>query len=362
MIKLMNEFRNSEVAQKLAERLRTYSGIPVTIMEVCGTHTMAIFRFGIRDILPENIKLISGPGCPVCVTPSYYINSAIELARKEGVIIATFGDMMRVPGERSSLLKEKTLGRDIRLIYSPLDSLKIAKENPDKKVIFLSVGFETTAPVSALTVIRAKEECVSNFSILSANKTIPSALKFLATDQEIGVSGYLYPGNVSAIIGTFFYEELAKHYDIPGVVAGFEPLDILSAPITLVSNINSRKNIVENRYSRVVTREGNSIARERLYDVFEPCDSVWRGIGNISGSGLQMKEKYAEYDTWRVFDLKQDIAEEPKGCLCGEVLKGKNTPKDCKLFNKVCTPVTPVGACMVSTEGTCAAYYRYHGE
>jgi hydrogenase expression/formation protein HypD len=361
MDKYSNAFRNSKAAQKLTEKLRAYSGKPVTIMEVCGTHTMAIFRFGIRDILPENIRLVSGPGCPVCVTPSFYIHSAIELARREDVIITTFGDMMRVPGGQTTLLLEKAAGRDIRLVYSPLDSLSIAKENPGKKVVFLSIGFETTTPVSALTVMRARDEGLSNFSILSANKTIPEALKLLASDPEIGVNGYLYPGNVSAIIGTTFYEELAEQQGIPGVVAGFEPLDMLSAIITLVNRVECGKHTVENQYSRIVTREGNEIAREKMFEVFEPCDAVWRGIGNIPGSGLQMTEKFMQYDAWKVFDIRVERTDEPKGCMCGDVLKGKKTPKDCRLFSKTCTPENPVGSCMVSSEGTCAAYYKYGG-
>ena len=361
MSNYIDEFRNSDIAQRMGRILSAYNGKAVNIMEVCGTHTMAIFKFGIRGLLSKNIRLISGPGCPVCVTPGFYINSAVELARREDVIITTFGDMMRVPGSKSSLLKEKASGKDIRIVYSPLDSLKIAVENPDKQVVFLSIGFETTTPVAALTIIKAKEECIKNFSALSANKTVPEALKALSGDSDIGVDGYLYPGHVSAIIGTAFYDELAKDYGIPGVVAGFEPLDVMDAIISLVSNINNGKNIVENHYSRVVTREGNPIALEKMYEVFEPSDAVWRGIGNIPGSGLVMKHKYSEFDAWKVFDIKPDESEEPKGCQCGEVLKGKCTPKDCKLFGRSCTPENPVGACMVSSEGTCAAYYKYGG-
>lgn len=359
---LIQEFRNSEKAKEMAEILNKYDGKPVTIMEVCGTHTMAIFRYGIRDLLPSKVRLISGPGCPVCVTPSYYIASAIELAKREDVIITTFGDMMRVPGGSSTLLLEKANRRDIRIVYSPLDSLKIAAENPDKKVVFLSIGFETTTPIAALTVIKAKEEGIKNISILSANKTVPEALRILSADEDISVDGYLYPGHVSAIIGTGFYETIAREYGITGVVTGFEPLDILGAIISIITHSNSNNAVVENHYSRVVSKDGNPIAVEKMYEVFEPTDAIWRGIGCIPGSGLKMKDKYRLFDAWEIFELQDQSGEEPKGCMCGEILKGKLTPKECKLFNKVCTPENPIGACMVSSEGTCAAYYKYGGE
>lgn len=355
-------FRNSEMARQLGETLKNYQGKPVTIMEVCGTHTMAIFRYGIRSLLPENIRLISGPGCPVCVTPAFYLNAALELTKEKDVILTTFGDMMRVPGSRSSLMQEKARGADVRMVYSPLDALKIAEENLDKKVVFLSIGFETTTPVCALAVTNAKKQGLKNFSILSANKTMPEALKLLAVDKDIGVNGYLYPGHVSAILGTSLYEELAKDYGISGVVTGFEPLDMLSAIITLARNIQNGKTVLENQYSRVVSREGNPLALEKIYEVFEPSDAVWRGIGEIPNSGLAVRKEYQDYDAWKVFDIKLDTTGEPKGCLCGEVLKGKKTPKDCKLFNKACTPENPVGSCMVSSEGTCAAYYKYGEE
>ncbi|MCX8130106.1 MAG: hydrogenase formation protein HypD [Clostridia bacterium] len=356
---VFSEFRNSEQAQKMAAVLKAYKGRRVTIMEVCGTHTMAIFRYGIRDILPESIRLVSGPGCPVCVTPSYYINSAILLSQRSDVIITTFGDMMRVPGSKGSLLKEKAKGSDIRIVYSPLDALRIAEENKGKKVVFLSIGFETTTPVAALSVLNAYEKGLSNFTLLSANKTVPEALKVLSADKDIGVDGYIYPGHVSAIIGTDFYDRIAAEYAVPGVVTGFEPLDVLHSIITLVSNVNNNRIVAENQYSRVVSREGNPLALGKMYEVFEPVDAVWRGIGTIPDSGLKMKDKYAAFDAWNVFGIKWDNIDEPKGCLCGEVLKGRKTPVECGLFNKACTPENPVGACMVSSEGTCAAYHKY---
>lgn len=359
MGKYIDEYRNSEAALRLGQALSNYKGKPIKIMEVCGTHTMAIFRYGIRELLPDRIKLISGPGCPVCVTPAYFLNAAITLAKMKDVIITTFGDMMRVPGNDSSLLREKALGADVRIVYSPLDSLKVAKDNPDKRVVFLSIGFETTTPIAALTIINAKELGLKNFSVLSANKTIPEALKVLSMDKEIGVNGYLYPGHVSAIIGTSLYDEVAKDYGIPGVVAGFEPLDVMHGIISLAANINEEKPIVENEYSRIVKREGNPLAIEKMNFVFEPEDAAWRGIGIIPGSGMRIRDSFSELDAWKLFELSEDFGSEPKGCLCGEVLKGKKTPKECPLYGKVCTPESPVGACMVSSEGTCAAYYKY---
>jgi hydrogenase expression/formation protein HypD len=361
MDNLFTAFRDPKLASVLTKKLSTYEGSRINIMEVCGTHTMSISRYGIRSLLPEDINLISGPGCPVCVTPLYFINSAIELSENKDVIITTFGDLMKVPGTGSTLLKEKAKGKDIRIVYSPMDSLKIASENKEKRVVFLSVGFETTTPVAALTILKAREERIGNFSVLSANKTIPNALKVLAMDKDVGVQGYLYPGHVSAVIGTKLYEEIAVQYGIPGVVAGFEPLDILHAILTLVESINENKRIVVNEYKRVVTEEGNKEAVRVTDQVFSACDSVWRGIGNLPLSGLTINEEFEDFDAWKVYNLKPHITEETPGCMCGEILKGRLKPTDCKLYGKSCTPENPVGACMVSSEGTCAAFYRYQG-
>ncbi|RCX12224.1 hydrogenase expression/formation protein HypD [Anaerobacterium chartisolvens] len=358
ILTLLNEFKDSATARDLGRLLASYDKRPVTIMEVCGTHTMSIFKYGIRGLLPPKIRLVSGPGCPVCVTPSYYIDAAVELSRKSDVIIATFGDMMRIPGREGSLMKQRAHGGDIRILYSPLDSIKIASDNPGKKVVFLSVGFETTTPVIALMVLKAREEGIKNLSVLTANKTMPNALKALI-QEDAGIDGFIYPGHVSAITGTAFYEELLRTHGIPGIVTGFEPLDILRAVITLSDNISSEKKAVENHYSRVVEKEGNAVARAKMYEVFEPCDAVWRGIGGIEASGLCVKHKYRDFDAWRVFGIKQGESFEPEGCMCGEVLKGKKAPCECPLFGGVCTPESPAGACMVSSEGTCAAYYKY---
>ncbi len=361
MDNLFSAFRDPKLASLVSEKLSKYKEGKINIMEVCGTHTMSISRYGIRSLLPDGINLISGPGCPVCVTPLYFINSAIELSEVEDVIITTFGDLMKVPGTSSSLLKEKAKGKDIRIVYSPLDSLKIASENKDKRVVFLSVGFETTTPVSALTILRASEEGIGNFSVLSANKTIPNALKILALDEDVKVHGYLYPGHVSAIIGTKLYHELASQYGIPGVVAGFEPMDILHGILTLTEMIHDNKKAVVNEYKRVVNEEGNPEALKVTDRVFDACDSVWRGIGNIPLSGLVIRDEFQAFDAWKVYDLKPCTTEETPGCKCGEILKGRLKPTDCKLYGKNCTPENPVGACMVSSEGTCAAYYRYEG-
>lgn len=358
----IDEYRDVQLIKTLTGLLSRYDGKPVKLMEVCGTHTMAISKYGIRSILPNKIQLVSGPGCPVCVTPSFFINAAIELSRKQQIIITTFGDLMRIPGDDSSLIAEKAKGADIRILYSPLDALKIARENPLQKVIWLSVGFETTTPVTALAILKAKEEKLNNFLVLTANKTMPMALRLLSADLSLGIDGFIYPGHVSAITGTGMYEELARDYRIPGVVTGFEPMDILSAIYTLVENSGNNQPIVVNQYRRVVKAQGNLIAIAKLNEIFISSDAIWRGIGLIPDSGMVIREQFAEFDAWKVFDIKIDTNhKEPQGCLCGEILKGLKKPVECPLFAGICTPEKPVGACMVSSEGTCAAYYKYGG-
>ena len=357
----IDEFRNSENVMKMVDILSSYSGRNITLMEVCGTHTMSIYKHGIRGILPKNISIVSGPGCPVCVTPSSYIDCAVKLAKNKEVILATFGDMMRIPGSVSSLSEEKARGSNIKIIYSPLDCLKLASENPDRRIVFLSVGFETTTPIIALTILEAEKNGINNFSILTANKTMPEVLRTLVKDKDLDIDGFIYPGHVSAIIGTSAYEELAFNYKVSGVIAGFEPLDILYAIIKLSANINDGRIIAQNLYSRVVKSEGNVKALKTMYEVFEPCDSEWRGIGKIASSGLQVKEKYVRFDAWKIFDVKPEKTVTSDKCLCGMVLKGRKSPGQCSLFGKECTPEKPVGACMVSSEGTCAAFYKYGG-
>ncbi|MFN3966826.1 MAG: hydrogenase formation protein HypD [Endomicrobiia bacterium] len=350
--KICNYFL-SEIKKLVNENLQT-----ITIMEVCGTHTMAIFRSGIRAVLPQSIKLISGPGCPVCVTSQEYIDKAIAYSRA-GFIITTFGDMFRVPGSDSSLEKESSKGADVRIVYSPYESIKIAKDNPDKRVIFLSVGFETTTPTIALTLLEAKKIGLKNWFLLCGNKLIPPAMKILAESPELKIDGFICPGHVSTVIGSKPYRFISEKYGIPCVITGFEPTDIFEGIFMLVKQLAEKRASVEVQYRRSVKPEGNPNAVKVMFDVFGIVDSNWRGIGIIPKSGLKLKKEYSEFDIEKVFDVEFETKKEPKGCICGEILKGIKNPTECLLFRKVCNPENPVGACMVSSEGTCSAYYKY---
>jgi len=358
-LKYVDEYRNKEIAQKIFRQIRSISKKKINLMEVCGTHTVAIFRNGIRKILPTNINLISGPGCPVCVTPISYIDEIIALSREEDFIITTFGDMMRVPGSTSTLEEEKTDGADIRIVYSTLDALKIARDNSSKEVVFMGVGFETTSPTIASAVLKAQKEKISNFSVLSVAKIMPPAMKALLEGKEVNINGFICPGHVSAIIGSQPYHFITTQYKIPCVVCGFEPLDILQSIYMLVKQIEDGKAEVEIQYERAVKPEGNKIALDKINEVFEVVDSDWRGIGNIPFSGLEIKDKYEKFNA-RKFEVQIEETKESKRCRCGDVLRGVIIPSECSLFRKVCTPENPQGACMVSTEGTCAAYYKYN--
>lgn len=358
-MKYLTEYRDGSLASKMAERIKAISTKPARFMEICGTHTVAIFKHGIRDVLPEHIGLISGPGCPVCVTATRDIDKAIKLSRIPDVIVATFGDMVRVPGSESSLQKEKGLGADVRMVYSTMDAIEIARQNPDKKVVFLGIGFETTAPTIAAAVVAAQAQGVNNFSVLSCHKLLPPAMDALLSGGELDVNGFMCPGHVSTIIGTAPYEVVVAQYHTPCVVMGFEPLDILQGIYMLVSQIEAGEARVEIQYRRAVAPEGNPNALKTLDRVFEPCDSPWRGLGMIPKSGLAFREAYRAHDAEALFDLEVPDSPEPPGCKCGDILRGVNTPIECKLFRKVCNPENPVGPCMVSSEGTCAAYYRY---
>lgn len=334
----------------------------INIMEVCGTHTVSISRSGIRSIIPSNIRLISGPGCPVCVTPQSDIDRFIELSKDKGTIIATFGDMIRVPGSSSSLEKEISKGAKVEIVYSPLDCLDIAAMNPGKEVVFIGVGFETTSPTVAGAVLEAKKRKIKNFSVISAFKLIPPALKVLTEAEDIKIDGFLLPGHVSAIIGTGPYEFIK----IPGVVTGFGPGDILEALEMIIGMIGAdgrqpMQNIAI-QYRSVVHPEGNPAALKVLYEVFEAADSQWRALGTIADSGLRIRKEYSEYDADKKFKMTKRTAKEPKGCDCGSIIKGIKIPTECRLFGKVCTPENPVGPCMVSSEGACSAYYRYSAE
>ncbi len=358
----LDEFRDREVVLGLAERIkRLVAGRerPMTFMEVCGTHTMAIYQFGLRGLLPSPMRLISGPGCPVCVTPIGYVDRAVAYSRLPDTIVASFGDMLRVPGSSSALMEERARGGDVRIVYSPLDAVKIAELNRDRRVIFLGVGFETTAPTVAGSILTAKERGLDNYFVLASHKTMPRPMRVLTADPELGIDGYLCPALVSAVIGADAYRPLADEYGIPCVVTGFEPVDVMQGVEMLTRQVLDGRSAVEIQYSRVVKWEGNRKALTIIAEVFTPCDAEWRGIGAIPESGLAIGERYSSYDAERVVPVSVEEPREHAGCLCGEVLKGKVTPQECPLFAAGCTPESPVGACMVSSEGTCAAAYKY---
>ncbi|MBR3498338.1 MAG: hydrogenase formation protein HypD [Selenomonadaceae bacterium] len=332
------------------------------LMEVCGTHTVAIFRSGIRQVLPENVELVSGPGCPVCVTNDEYIDKAIEYARKKGFVVATFGDMLKVPGTRTSLSAAAAEGANFRVVYSPLDSLTLAKENPRKKIIFLAVGFETTAPTQAATVLAAKAQGIKNLFMLSAQKLVPPALRFLLGDAATKVDGFLLPGHVAVVIGARAFNFLSEEFLVPSAVAGFEADEILTALVSLLEQIDGGRAEVANDYRAVVKAEGNVAAQKILSQVYEVADADWRGIGKIPSSGLRMREEFAAFDIERAEPIELEHAEKKSACRCGEVLRGVINPTECPLFGKACQPLHAIGPCMVSVEGVCAAWFKYGGK
>jgi hydrogenase expression/formation protein HypD len=332
---------------------------PAALMEVCGTHTMAIARTGIRDLLPPHITLLSGPGCPVCVTSQGDIDTVISLVLNHNITLLTFGDMMRVPGSECSLQEARSQGADVRVVYSPLDALQMAQNNPGREMVFLGIGFETTAPAVAHTIIEAQKLKVTNFSVLSLHKLVPPALETLFADKEIKVDGLICPGHVSMIIGLKPYQQLAAKFHQPCVVTGFEAVDILESICMLLQQIGKGQARIENQYKRVVRPQGNPIALKLLEQVFEPVEARWRGLGAIPGSGLAVRDRYANYDAVRRYGLIATEDRSVKGCSCGSILTGKISPPQCALFGRACTPLNPVGPCMVSQEGACAAYYRY---
>jgi hydrogenase expression/formation protein HypD len=360
-MKYVDEYRNRELVTALKKELHSITTRPVRIMEVCGSHTMSIFRYGIRSMLPEQVQLISGPGCPVCVTPSGVIDGFVELAARPEVIITTFGDMIRVPGETGSLAQARAAGAQVEIVYSPMDALALAEKEPDKLVVFLSVGFETTTPTIAATILEAERQGIDNFCVFPANKVMPAPLDALMQDPELQVDGLLCPGHVSIISGSDQYRFLVEKYGLACVVAGFEPTDILQGIIELVKQVQEGRPVMENCYGRVVTPEGNVKAQQLVAEVFEPVDCEWRGLGMIPQSGLGLREKYGAFDVTRRLDIKIAPSKEPKGCRCGEILKGISGPSDCPLFGNRCTPGSPIGPCMVSSEGTCAAWHRFGG-
>jgi len=366
LMKYVEEFRNKNLVQRLARKIQALSyGRQVNIMEVCGTHTHNFFRFGLDKMLPANIKLISGPGCPVCVSSQDYIDQAIAYAKLKDSIIATFGDMLRVPGSKSSLEKERANGASILTVYSPLDALRLAQAHPAKKVIFLAVGFETTAPAIALTVLAAQKEKLSNLFFFTSLKLIPAAMHYLLQDQRLKIDGFLCPGHVSCIIGTKPYVFIPKRYKIGCCVAGFEPADILAGIYLLIEQLVSKKPQVANQYQRAVTKNGNTRAQKIIFKVFQVYDAFWRGLGRIPKSGLVLKSNLGQFDIERELPLEikfPKAAAMARRCRCAEVLKGLIQPLACPLFRKVCSPEHPLGGCMVSEEGACHAYFKYRAD
>lgn len=349
--------------QKLLGAIRALGERPMTLMEVCGTHTMAIARSGLKTLLPENIRLLSGPGCPVCVTPAEVIDAVLELAMEKNVILASYGDMLRVPGSipGDSLLRRRALGARVEIVYSPVDAVALAKENPGREVVFLGVGFETTAPGTAAAVLTAQEEGVKNFSVLSMLKTVEPALRTLIAMPGFRVEGFLCPGHVASITGEAGFRFLPEDYNLPGVIAGFGPEEILLAVYLLAKQITEGKPRLENAYRRAVRPEGNTLAQAMLKRCFVPRRDLWRGLGEIENSGLGLREELADFDAEKKFDLSAAPKARPTACRCGDVICGRIRPEDCPLFDRRCTPEDPVGPCMVSSEGACAAAYKYRG-
>lgn len=358
-MKYITEYRCSELAQGLILQIKQKSKTSVRLMEFCGSHTVTVFKSGIRQVLPDTIEMVSGPGCPVCVTANTDLDKAIALAQNPDIILATFGDMLKVPGSRSSLQEAKACGADVRMVYSTMDALKIAEANPEKSVVFMGIGFETTSPTVAASVLQAEEKGLKNYFVLSLHKLCPPVIKALLDSGEVKLHGLICPGHVSAIIGSQAWDFIARDYGIPCVVSGFEPVDVLQCVDMLVSQIEKGESRVEIAYRRGVTRQGNLQALKTMEQVFEPCPAGWRGIGEVPASGLKLKAQYQRFDAEIAFNIKVEPAREHKGCICGDILRGVKTPLDCKLFRKACTPEYPVGPCMVSSEGSCSAYYLY---
>jgi len=360
-MKYVDEFRNGNLARRMATEITNISkGQKFKFMEVCGGHTHTIFKHGIEDILPENIEMIHGPGCPVCVLPMGRIDDAIAIAKTEGTIFTTFGDMMRVPGSQGSLLDAKAAGADVRFIYSPLDALKIARQNPKKEVVFFAIGFETTAPSTAVTLLQAKNEDIHNFSVFCNHVTIIPTIKAILDSPDLRLDGFIGPGHVSMVIGLRTYQFIARDYQKPVVISGFEPLDIIQSILMLLNQYQTGKVVVENQYKRVVRPEGNLKSLEVIAQTMELRPYFeWRGLGFITHSALKIRSDFVQWDAEERFEVPGLQVADPKACQCGEVLKGVIKPWECKVFGTACTPETPIGSCMVSPEGACAAYFNY---
>ncbi|MGH9948995.1 MAG: hydrogenase formation protein HypD [Pyrinomonadaceae bacterium] len=359
-MKFIDEYRQSDLALRLADKIAGMTDKELKLMEVCGGHTHTIFKYGIEDLLPPNIEMIHGPGCPVCVIPLGRTDDCISLALEPDVIFTTFGDMMRVPGSNTNLFDAKAQGADVRMVYSPLDALKIAKANPERRVIFLALGFETTSPSTAMTILQAAKDNVENFSVFCNHIMIVPSLKAMLDSPDLQLDGFVGPGHVSTVIGTRCYEFVPQEYGKPLVVTGFEPLDVLQSVYMIVKQINEGRAEIENQYGRVVERDGNRKALEVLSEVFEARDFFeWRGLGSIAHSGMKLKPKYSKFDAELIYEVPGIRVADPKACQCGEILKGVKKPWECKVFGTACTPETPIGSCMVSSEGACAAYYNF---
>ena len=365
-MKYIDEFRDSGLARRLADAIRREAdtGRQYRLMEFCGGHTHAIFRYGVQDLMPDSLQFIHGPGCPVCVLPVGRIDMAIALARKEGVILCSYGDMLRVPASgRDSLLKARAGGRDVRMVYSTMDALQVARENPDREVVFFAIGFETTTPPTAVAMEQARAAGLKNFSVFCNHVLTPPAMQAIldsSDGEEVSIDGFLGPSHVSTIIGSRAYERFARDHGRPVVIAGFEPLDIMQSALMLLRQLNEGRAVVENEYTRAVTREGNPKARALVNRTMTLRESFeWRGLGSIPRSALRIRDEYADLDAEQRFDLPTVPAQEVRGCECPAILRGQLRPTDCRLFGTVCTPENPMGSCMVSSEGACAAYWSY---
>jgi hydrogenase expression/formation protein HypD len=362
-MKFIDEFRDKDLVQGIVRTLARLAGSPATIMEVCGTHTMAAARFGLRSLLPEQVQLISGPGCPVCVTAPQEIDAFLALGDEPQVVLTSFGDMLRVPGSQTSLERRRAQGTAVRVVYSPLDAVELARQEPTKHVIFFGVGFETTMPAIAMAIRLAAEQGLDNFSVLCVHKTMPAALRALLASGELRVSGLLCPGHVTTIIGAEAYDFIPREFNLPCAVTGFEPLDMLLGIEAILQQLHDGQARVDNVYTRAVKVEANPRAQALLAEVFAPCDAEWRGLGTIPGSGVRIRETYARFDARRRFPQVWEHLPPPAPtpCRCGEVLRGVLRPAQCPLFRTACNPAQPVGPCMVSSEGACAAAYKYEG-
>ena len=358
-MKYIDEYRDAGLAKSIAQAIRARVTRPWVLMEICGGQTHSIMRYGLDELLPPRIELVHGPGCPVCVAPLEIIDKALEIAARPEVIFVSYGDMLRVPGSRSDLFRVKAAGGDVRVAYSPMDAVKLARRNPSRKVVFFAIGFETTAPANAMALWQAKQEGLRNFSMLAAHVLVPPAMRAILGSPECRVQGLIAPGHVCAVMGWREYEDLAREFRLPVVVGGFEPIDLLEAIRMLVVQLEEGRAELENQYVRSVTREGNQAAQRAMERVFEVTDQKWRGIGPIAASGLRIRAELAEYDAERIFGTEGITAEEPQECIGALVLQGLKKPADCAAFAARCTPFTPLGAPMVSSEGVCAAYYAY---